>query len=832
MTNTRFNDVLRFINEAGSSDELVKYLQLPADLAVSLYSQKTIAGGMLTSADQLLSVAAPARLTQISDAIGKFVPSVAPVEVERQNFVPLILENPNYFGNLEGSAFKAVKAIKFNTTYEELVCVGLQPQMDRLEAVFKINRPTGYGGDICALGSYEYVRFFVDLHDNGIFHDVGLTSLRVHDIPGAKPLCYSVYRDFTSIKKFCTAENVVKVRAILSWNAAPPSNPNFVPVWGNRIDAEVQIRPKTFYTIGDFVKDIDLAKIKLPDPIGPVIDILDPNTKVPVAATKTLSLVERQKIYLKKDVPVHRYAFNEVQSLLSSGSAPAQTFSALQTSPLMSLGLAATEIDGIFGKLQVKTDGDTSFEQLSCIGARPSNEVLEGVITIKKPLGYSGSLCSTGSREYVAFWVDFSDGTGFHYLNTTSVDVHDLSTVPADGIKYAVFTTANFAKWRVPCQVGARIGRLRAILSWETAPPPGNPNYVPVWGNRLECLIQIRPGVGVSHVPLIETIGDVPVNRIDQTLPNLGMATGELEIANTSVNVSPFGGEVTITGEIGLPPDGFLGGAAPFKYKIEVQKLDGVDTYHPLLNDVTVSVAEWNSGSPIFCDIFSNFVCQQVLHPTNDGDGLGDGWYPYLEDTTGPFTRHLVTSVLGRWQTTAAMEGLWKIKITAKDPNVTPPTVFPGIQEITVRIDNTYPVGSLAIVSATFNGQPITAVNCGKFPVGTIITGSYSAHDPGTPPNELSADFQHFGSLSFGVLPGGPANGASVSPAGRSYPTVGTTGEDGTWTLDTHGMDPCGYVIHMEVVDRTNVNSTGNPYPFSTDVGFCLEAAPVVASPK
>ena len=68
---------------------------------------------------------------------------------------------------------------------------------------------------------------------------------------------------------------------------------------------------------------------------------------------------------------------------------------------------------------------------------------------------------------------------------------------------------------------------------------------VPVWGNRQECLIQIRPGVGVGHVPLIETVGDVPVNRIDQLT---GLATGNLEIAAASVNQSPFGGEVTITG--------------------------------------------------------------------------------------------------------------------------------------------------------------------------------------------------------------------------------------------------------------------------------------------
>jgi hypothetical protein len=116
-----------------------------------------------------------------------------------------------------------------------------------------------------------------------------------------------------------------------------------------------------------------------------------------------------------------------------------------------------------------------------------------------------------------------------------------------------------------------------------------------VWGNRQECLIQIRPGTGVGHIPLIETVGDVPINRIDQ---GTGLATGNLEIASSVfVNQSPFGGEVTITGEIGLPPDSYGGSALPFKYKIEVQKQDGVDTFHPLLNDISVSVAEWNSVS-------------------------------------------------------------------------------------------------------------------------------------------------------------------------------------------------------------------------------------------
>lgn len=826
----QFADVLRFLNETATAEELSKKIKLSADTAASLMAQKSAAGGMLTSVSQLQI--ASAEIAKIAGQIAGLPFTDAALEAEREGYLSLLLENPNYFGNLDGSIFQPVKPIKSNTSYEELICVGLQPQLDRLEAVLQVKGPAGYGGGICAAGSHEFVRFFVDLHDNGIFHDVGVASVNVHDIPGAKPLCYSVYLDFTPIRKLCLFENIVKVRAVLSWNSVPPPNPNFVPVWGNRVDAEVQIRPRPFIILGDVLKEFDLAKVSLPDPVGPIIKSLDPETKLAPIAPQALNIAEKRKAYARLDVPVHRFAFQEVHALLENTNAPTEIFSAMKSSPLQDLGLTAKEIVGLVGKFAVKTDGDTSFEQLNCIGVRPVNDVIEGVLTVKKPAGYSGSLCGTGSTEYVAYWADFNDGTGFNYLGTASVQVHDLQSVPTSGVKYGVFTKANFSKWRVPCQFGARIGKLRAILSWGTPPPPANPNYVPVWGNRQECFIQLRPGTGTGHVALIETVGDVPVNHINQST---GLATGNLEIANTvSVNQSPFGGEVTITGELGLPPDVLGGGAQPFKYRVEVKRDDGIDTYHPLLNDIEVSVAEWISGVPQFCSLF-NLVCQRTLHPTNDSDGFGDGWYPYLEDTTAPHTRHLVTSILGRWQTTAAMEGRWKIRVTAKNPNTSPATLLPGVQEVTVWIDNTAPVAGLSITGATFNGTPLTAVDCGKFPVGTIITGTYTAHDPGTASN--AADFQHFGGLSFAVLPGAPAHGASVDPSARSFPVVPTIGEDGTWTLNTGAipanpatgepgrpaMDPCGYVIHLTVCDRTNVDSRGNAYCRAADVGFCLE---------
>jgi hypothetical protein len=61
------------------------------------------------------------------------------------------------------------------------------------------------------------------------------------------------------------------------------------------------------------------------------------------------------------------------------------------------------------------------------------------------------------------------------------------------------------------------------------------------------------------------------------------------------------------------------------------------------------------------------------------------------------------------------MEGMWKIRITAKDMATMPPTVFPGIQEIAVQIDNTAATGELALTSATFEGEPLSAAGCGKF---------------------------------------------------------------------------------------------------------------------
>lgn len=771
------------------------------------------------------------------------------VEHERLMFRSLILQNPNYFGNLEVSPYKPVKLQQGITTYEELICVGLNPPANRLEAVLHVKQAFGYGGDICSHGSFEYVRFYVDIHDNGVWHDVGLSSVRVYNIPADKPICYAVRKDFTPFKKLCNKENIVRVRAILSWDTPPPANqPNWTPVYGNIMNVQVQIHPKYSFLVSDFKKELIDLQVKIPDPIGPVIASLNPNLKVTPFDLKTLSLSEKKTLYLDKGIPVHRFGFAEAQHLFAAKKVASALVTPSGDSPLASLGLSANEIAELFGKLQVITDGDTSYEQLRCVGLRPHSDMLEAVLTIKRPYGYSGGLCTKGSTEYVAFWIDFGDGSGFNYMGTSNVQVHDLQTIPPEDVQYSVFLKKDFSKYLVPCLTGPKVVRLRAILSWETPPPPGNPNYVPVWGNRKECRVQLRPGVEEARNPVIETVGDLTIDDID---PATGLATGDAELGVFTVYESPFGGGITITGRIaGTLPDSFGGGASELKYRILVKKDDGIDTWHPLTNTIDISVTKF-VGAVQLEESPGDTIFNLNLIATDDGDGLGEGWYEYLEDHTAPSTRFLVVDKLARWLTNASMEGEWEIRMEAKDPNVSPPTFYPGVQVIRVRIDNTAPSSvaaanpallpyapvTLTITGAMFEGSPIPAVDCGKFPVGTILTGTYEVHDPGT--SDLVN--QHFGSVSLDVIPDGPANGAIVYlsadggatftvPTSRSFPVVPTIGESGHWRLDTAQldppMDPCGYVIHMVVCDRTNYDSRGYAFCVAADIGFCLEEAP------
>jgi len=114
-----------------------------------------------------------------------------------------------------------------------------------------------------------------------------------------------------------------------------------------------------------------------------------------------------------------------------------------------------------------------------------------------------------------------------------------------------------------------------------------------------------------------------------------------------------------------------------------------------------------------------------------------------------------------------------------------------------VQLDNTAPVSSVSITSG--------GGSCGDFKVGDTIAGDYASTD-----NEALASV-----------------GLSLEPTGGLFtltPVISTlTTQSGTWSLDTTGLSPCGYVVRLDGYDRTIVNSGWVGWDGAAFTGFCLK---------
>ncbi len=726
---------------------------------------------------------------------------------ERRQFKSLLLANPNYFGNLKASPFEPVLQIQGNTRYEEIGCVGFQPQFDRLEAVVFVNQPTGYGGDVCSAGTPEYVRFYLSWDGGTTWVDQGVSSFTAFNIPETDHcrLEYAVSREINPPKKkFCSVANIVLARAILSWNVEPPPNdPSFTPVWGNVHDTRIMVDPfQLKIPIDDFLL---AAGVELSPELAAQVDVAQ---EMPLAAPKKLSLGELESLYQDTNVEPHRFALAEVHKLLSQPGAT-----------LLAPGSKAAfedfgfDLPDILDQLE-PTDGSTAYEELECVGLNPNQDQLVGALRVKLPSGYSGNPCTAGSTEYVTFWADFDGNGSFETcLGTASVTVYDVASLPEEGLEYAVFLPVNLNAYRQPCQDGPVVVRIRAILSWQVAPPCGDPDYVPVWGNREETSIHIRPGIPWlegDFEPLLENVCGYYVCDIDQTT---GWAPGD----------KPFGKTLTIAGRI--PAALALGVPDTLQYKVYVRPLDdlgnpiGAGTWQPLSSSFSISVTEDTGAGPVGYNL------------TQDVDANGRYTYRGYGSAPGAW-RYVNGDLLAKWHTTSAETGLWEIRVEAFDTSTSPDTLSAADvidcladgttrQDLKVRLDQTKPVPALAITGFSRNGGPVqAAVDCDTFQVGDVIHGTYSATD---------APDDHFRRLRLTVEPADAANGATVSPPSRVYGApdfVPGSGEAGTWTLDTAPMDPCGYTVRLVAWDRTIVSCDADGWWDDDFVGFCLEAAP------
>ena len=682
---------------------------------------------------------------------------------ERLQFNKLIAKNPNYFGNFPEAKLKPVFPLSNDTTFEELTCVGYNPDLGALEAVIQIKQPSGYSGDNCSPGSFEYIQFYVDSGSG--FQDAGLVAINVHDLPNGsdcakqanKPLSYAASVPYSPPNaEDCDDPVLPLVRAILSWQSIP-SSPTFPVTWGNSLDRHIQLKPGPT-TILDIIEDLfeeGVLPVKVKQKIATV-----PSIPIPPPNPAPLTLAQRAALYKgkEKQVPAHRFGFPEAQNALSAPAVSSELVAAKIAE------FAALEIDWskVIGALE-EVDADVAFEELDCVGLEGAAgfERLVATFRIKQNAGYSGDLCSAGSFEYVAFWADWDNTCAFTYLGTVPVNVHDISRPAGEDLLYTAVLPVDLTAHRAGCE-SPKIARVRAVLSWATPPSTTDPNALNFWGNLVDTHVQIRPGDGSNPLnPKISILGGIPTSQIDATtgftVLNARFAGNNL-LADSLGRACPFGGVVEVQG-----PE-FPG----YRYRIQVRDITAGGLWQTVITPLMLT--RWDGTT-------------YLSNPDVNG------YFDYQQYVNN------IENLLGNWNSEG--DDLWEVKIDIADFLDNPVSgAIPDIHR--VQLDNTAPEASVHIDSAG---------DCGKFGVGTTLNGHFVARDA------------NFGSYSLGTLPfAGP-----VSPGSGTTPTAVTPGDP--WSLNTTAMTPCGYDVHLSVADRSIVNSSWGAHNFSSaDTGFCLLA--------
>ena len=700
------------------------------------------------------------------------------IEKERSEFNMLIAANPNFFGTLISSSYKAAKTgWTPKTKYEELTCVGYNPKLKMLEATIQIKLPYGYGGaDLCGSGSTEYVRFFIDY--GGGWEDCGLTAVNVHDMADGldcakdpiKPVTYVVTQPIEPKDDWCGNPVLPRVRAILSWNQMPSEDPDEPPIWGNVLERNIQIKKREWVLL-DILESVKKAagldpsiieKIKLPKVLEEAK--FDP---IPLPDPPPLDIVELAALYktgnAKKaalSVEPHRFGTKDLEAAVSPHTISKEV-QTLKMELWEKAGLSWA--DAI--EMYVKTKGDVSYEELKCLGLDCNRDWMVATFVVKKPCGYSGSLCDDGSKEYVAFWADWDNTCNWVYQGTSWIEAYDIASIPDQGLNYTVILPVDLSTHRQSCDDGPKIARIRAVLSWHTPPSTSNPWAIPTWGNRVDTHVQIKPKGALTGS--LAAIGGVGVQNIDtfgngMTKPGAKFAFYDLLTdPYDSSRECPFGGNIQFNGV----PD------AGSEYRLMIRRVGKTD--------ITVL------DSPIWI--------------TNS---VGYSYYHYIKPNgyfdTLPVTAN-VGSLLSHWNShnekaedkNALWEARMEVKLSGGGMVLTP--------WYKIKLDNTSPTASIDIDSGGA---------CKDFTKGTPIDGHFVARD------------LHFGHYSLRTL---PTSQYPPNPTPHYGTTQTAVAPGDKWKLETGTMNPCGYVVELWVYDRTIVSSRPEKHNHArNDVGFCL----------
>jgi hypothetical protein len=683
------------------------------------------------------------------------------LEQERSHFHLMLAKNPNYFGNIPGSKLKSNYKLVANASYEELNCVGYNPDTEDMEAIFSIKKTTGYSGNLCATGSFEYVRFYLDFHDGAGFIDQGSVAINVHDIPTAKdcsgnsifPIKYAAsLKKKTSKHSSCETPVLPTLRAILSWSIdSPADSPDWQPVWGSVMNCDVQLKPSWVIKFPDidFSKYLELAVSSPNLSTKQLMEI----TKIDLSQLQSqpkLQLADFAKRAEKLKIPASRFAYKTVYNMIKYPT------SQITMMDKVSLNEAKVNWSDLIDKLGAslltdKSKANVDYEELECIGLDYNTESIVATIKIKKNNGYSGNLCDAGSKEYISFWIDWDDQCSWQYLSTVELKVHDIK-MTGDELCYSVAIPLDATYHRKLCTT-PNVIRLRSVLSWNVPPSTTDPNKLEFYGNRVDAHVQIKPGVVINPgdlFPIFNIIGGIDVDHVEDAT---GLTKSGSFFAYNGTGVptgAAFGGVVVLNGPT------FPG----HRYRIKVTNLTTSASYYVTDSFTVVGFlphAPW-------------------VQYTNQSPDAIDHWYNFLDPAKNTL------NVLARFA--PGTEDQLRVEMEVE-------SAF-GVFSKTIQMDNTAPVIQLKVDDEG---------DCTHYAKGDTITGHYYVYD------------KNISSWSFGTTWGGAANGTANTPPlpGNSFSIV--------TPADAY---PCGGVS-LYAIDKTIVDSQGVGHPVWASYNICLK---------
>ena len=126
------------------------------------------------------------------------------------------------------------------------------------------------------------------------------------------------------------------------------------------------------------------------------------------------------------------------------------------------------------------------------------------------------------------------------------------------------------------------------------------------------------------------------------------------------------------------------------------------------------------------------------------------------------------------------------------------------------------------IKDARIHIDPVSGWRCDKFVIGDPVDGHFTAVD------------DYLGAWSLSVLPFAapgltPSSGnvsTPTAPADIPFPLPGVffpPPGGSPWHIDTTGMQPCGYVVLLQVSDRAIINSSWVGHTGAGSVGWSLD---------